>query len=367
MESRCDTPLPGGWLLTELPPLPLSLAVDEALLTRGLQAERVRMPLHELPAADARLDPGALMLGAACVLTFDLLPPDQAEALTRFAGTLRFHPDNFRKSRPALSTTTLGDVPGIIVRDGSGQRAYFAAPPAQLLPLCPMVWEDGHPRELLLEEAAVLPQHGAWIAFATAEIHDSIMAPAVYLGSIALTPAPNRPITDAIVRLQQEGISIFPCPSGEAPPPGALAVTCSPTGGAALIPPAPDAPGLDDAVHAAIRMAQTTLLRQQKMRRRRILTQSLSILVMVIALFFLVVVGAAHPLVAGAQMFLTCMLVVLSGQGIRRHIFHLRLPALLLLLLGIGAAFLRLEISAAAFALVAGLLGGAIGLCGYSS
>lgn len=366
MDPHCDTPLPGGWLLTEFPPLPLSLAVDEALLTHGLQAERVRMPLHELPAADARLNPSALMLGAACVLTVDLLPPDQAEALTRFAGTLRFHPDNFRKSRPALSTTSLGDVPGIIVRDGSGQRAYFAAPTAQLLPLCPMIW-DTQPRPFLPEEAAPPPDDGVWIAFATAEIQDNVMAPAVYLGSIALTPAPNRPITDAIIRLQQEGVSVLPCPSGEAPLPGMLAVTCSPTGSAALIPPSPDAPGLEDAVHAARRMAQRALLHHQQLRRRRILTHSLSALMMLAALFFLWLVGAAHPPVAGAQMFLTCMLVVFFGHGIRRHALRRTLPVLLLLLLGIGAAFLRLEVSVAVFALVAGLLGGAIALCGYSS
>lgn len=366
MDPRCDIPLPGGWRLTELPPLPLSLSVDDALLTLGLQAERVRMPLQELPAADARTAAGALMLGAACVLTGDLLSPDAADALARFAVTLRFHPDNFRKSRPALGTTALGDVPGIIVRDGNGQRAYFAATPAQLLPLCPLVW-DTQPRPLLPEEASALPDSGAWIAFATAEVHGGVMEPAVYLGSVALAPAPNRPITDAIARLQQRGISVFPWHAEDAPPPGTLCVTPDPTDGAALLPPAPDAPGLEDAVHAVLDAMQTHQLHLQRCKRKRLLSRAAAALVMAAALGFLWLVGVAHPFVAGTQMFLTCILVLHSGHCIRSRTLRKRLPVLLLLLLGVGAAFLRLDASAAAFALVAGLLSGAVLCCGHCS
>lgn len=365
METQPCIHLPGEYLLTEPPTLPLSLAVDEALLTCGLQAAHVCLPLTPQSVDEARSAPGALMLGAACVLTADMQDAPTAQALTSLAEALRFHPDNFRRSRPMRGRASLGEIEGILVRDGTAQRAYFAAAPSQLAPLCDQVW-DGQPRAFHQAEKAQLLQEKGTLAFATAAFCDGQMQAAVYLGSVALAPAPNLPITNAVARLQSEGTSVAVLHAGEMPLPGMLTVSCAPLPGARLIPPAVDAPGLDAAVHAALAHARQMLLLQQKRKRREMLSFGSAAAAMVAAIGLMHLTQAAPPWLAAAQILLACILTVLAGKSIHQRRACPHWAALVLLALAWAAGCMQLSVAAATFTLLAGILCGMVLLCGMA-
>lgn len=369
LEQRYAQVLPEGWQLSAPPTLPIrQIAVDKALLTHGCQVDDVRMPLTTQPAAERKPASSSLLMGAAAVLLADLFPAEHAEALLAFARALRFHPDNFRKSRPVLSDLSLDDMPGRIVRDGAGRRAYFAGRPVALLRQCSLIWDD-QPRPVQPTDHAALPSEGDRCAFATAVVAPDGLKDVTYLGCVNIIPAPNKPIRDAMHRLQDDGFSVIFLDHDAPLDDDTLCVTMEPTDAPCLIPPAPDDPHLADAVQAVARLYQQLEQQYRQQRRRYRLSLLLSIILPSLGMGFLHLVRIENTLAAGALIILSYVFASCCGSLICQPQYKPRwlFPVMALsLLLGIAAMLMQEPITAA-FAAITGLLGSVVLLAGIVS
>ncbi len=367
--QRYTQVLPEGWQLSAPLILPIrQIAVDTELLTHGCQVDDVRLPLTAQPAFERKPSSSSLLMGAAAVLLADLFPAEHAGALLDFAQALRFHPENFRKSRPVLSDLSLDGMPGRIVRDGAGQRAYFAGRPAALLSQCSLIW-DGQPRPVQPADHAALPDGDDRYAFATAAVTPDGLKDITYLGSVNIIPAPNRPLRDALHRLQDEGFSVVLLGHDGPLNNDTLCVTCEPDAALCLIPPRHDDPHLADAVQAVTRLYQHLEQQYRRQRRRYWLSLLLTVLLASLGLGFLLLIHIENTLSAAALILLSysfascCGILLFQPQYKPRWLFPL---LALSLLLGIAAA-LMLEPVTAAFAAITGLLASIVLLSGILS
>lgn len=243
--------LPEGWRLQgRLKARPRRVVVDECLMAGERTVTQVCLPLSPEPRLSLRAGSGTLLLAAAMTVMADTVP-DEA-ALLSLAATLGFTPDKFLRSCPVLTETALGSVPGRIVRDGKGRRAYFLGDPAMLAPLCRRIW-DGGDRPMTGEDLQRLPcSGGAQYALATAPMDGDTPGEATYLGSLLVEDAPCPAMLAALDTLRSQGMAVITHRGTEALREGDLPVTAAPAAGTCLIPPAPDAAGLDAAVNALL-------------------------------------------------------------------------------------------------------------------
>lgn len=348
--------LPDGWRLNgPLTTTLHSLVMDASVLTHGLHAENVCLPLVSCKPSEVKNGSSALMLGAALVLTAPLLPEAEADALQNCAQQLRFHPENFRRSRPALADAKLQDVPGLIVRDGNGQRAYFAASPDQLAPLCPLIWQE-QPRSMTQEDLSNLPRDNMQIGFATADVHDGQLNEAIYLGSVCLGPAPNTPVLDAISRLHEDGLDVHAIALDEIRSDQALLISPTDGPGLRLIPPSANDPYLYEAVQSVTQFVQHQQEQQHRRKQHRRVSLIATLVFFTMVLLFLILTAAVAPRDCVLMLLTLCLcsaaVLILSGAARRKWL------AAAALLAGVAGAAMALSPLLTAFAAAAGFLHG---------
>lgn len=348
--------LPDGWQLNG--PLTTSLhslVMDASMLTYGLHAEDVCLPLVPCKPSNVKNGSSALMLGAALVLAAPLLPDAEAVALQDCAQKLRFHPENFRRSRPALADVQLQDVPGVVVRDGNSQRAYFVAAPDQLAPLCPLIWQE-QPRSMTQEDLSTLPQGNMQIGFATADVHDGQLNEAIYLGSVCLGPAPNTPVLAALSRLREDGLDVHTIAPDEMLPAQALLISPTDGPGLRLIPPSANDPHLYEAARSVTQFVQHQREKIHRCKLHRFVSLMATLAYFVVVLLFLNLTAAIELRDCVLVLLTLCLcsaaVLILSGNARQK-----RLAAAALLVGVIGAA-LALSPLLTAFASAAGFLHG---------
>lgn len=246
---RRQPALPEGWRLQgRLTAPPCRVVADDSLLTGCRGVTRILLPLSPVPHLSLRAGSGTLLLAAAMTVMADTVP--DAPALLTLAATIGFTPEKFLRGCPVLADTTLGSVPGRIVRDGKGRRAYFLGAPDALAPLCGHIW-DGGERPMTGDDLQRLPlSGGAEYALATAPVEGDTPGEATYLGSLLVEDVPCPAMLSAMDALRSQGVEVIPRRDAEALRAGDLPVTAMPASGVCLIAPGPDAAGLDAAVDA---------------------------------------------------------------------------------------------------------------------
>ena len=249
--------LPEGWQLQgRLTARPCRVVVDDSLLKGCRAVTQVLLPLSPAPGLSLRAGSGTLLLAAALTVMADTVP-DEA-ALLSLAATLCFTPDKFLRGCPVLAKTTLGSVPGRVVRDGKGQRAYYLGDPTALFSQCSRIW-DGGERPITWDDLAQLRCFNcSQYALATAPMDGDTPGEATYLGSLLVEDAPCPAMLAALDTLRSQGMEVIPRWGAETLRDDDLLVTLEPEGGVCLIAPAPDAPGLDAAVEALLRHIRHT-------------------------------------------------------------------------------------------------------------
>ena len=248
---RRQPALPEGWRLQgRLTARPCRVVLDDSLLKGCRTVTQILLPLSPAPRLSLRAGSGTLLLAAAMTVMADTVP-DEA-ALLSLAATLGFTPDRFLRGCPVLAEAALGSVPGRVVRDGKGRRAYFLGSPATLAPLCRRIW-DGGERPMTGDDLQRLPCHGgAQYALATAPMDGDTPGEATYLGSLRVEDAPCPAMLAALEALRSQGMEVIPRRGAATLREGDLPVAAASDAGTCLIPPAPDAAGLDAAVEALL-------------------------------------------------------------------------------------------------------------------
>ena len=247
--------LPEGWQLQgRLTARPRRVVVDDSLLKGCRAVTQVLLPLSPAPGLSLRAGSGTLLLAAALTVMADTVP-DEA-ALLSLAATLGFMPDKFLRSCPVLAKTTLGSVPGRVVRDGKGQRAYYLGDPTALFSQCSRIW-DGGERPITRDDLEQLRCFNcSQYALATAPMDGDTPGEATYLGSLLVEDAPCPAMLAALDTLRSQGMEVIPRWGAETLRDDDLLVTLEPEGGVCLIAPAPDAPGLDASVASVLSWAR---------------------------------------------------------------------------------------------------------------
>ncbi|MGN0762324.1 MAG: hypothetical protein ACI4MK_03005 [Aristaeellaceae bacterium] len=249
--------LPRDWFFAgRLKARPHRVVVDECLMAGERTVTQVCLPLSPEPRLSLRAGSGTLLLAAAMTVMADTVP-DEA-ALLSLAATLGFTPDKFLRGCPVLQETALGSVPGRIVRDGKGRRAYYLGDVAALSCQCSRIW-DGGERPMTMDDLhQIRCIDGDQYALATAPVDGDTPGEATYLGSLLVENTPCRDTLSALEALTHQGFVVAIRRPGEVFDYRAedLAVTDRPTEAPCLISPAGTLQGLDAAVSATVRCLQ---------------------------------------------------------------------------------------------------------------
>ena len=253
--GRRPPALPEGWRLQgRLTAPPRRVVVDGSMLTHGRAVTQVCLPLSPVPRLTLRAGSGTLLLAAATTVMADTVP-DEA-ALLSLAATLGFTPEKFLRGCPVLTETALGSVKGRVVRDGRGRRAYFLGDAATLAPLCRRIWE-GSERPMTDTDRQRLPcPGGTAYALATAPMDGDTPGEATYLGSLLVEDAPCPAMLGAVDTLCARGLEVIIRRDSEPLRPEDLLVAAEAADAPCLIPPGPDAAGLDQAVVSVLSWAR---------------------------------------------------------------------------------------------------------------
>lgn len=161
-----------------------------------------RMTAAHLPfkaTAQPRLQSGALLWASAITVTHALAEGNDRTALLAAVKPLGFTPEKFLARCPILGEVQENGLRGYIVRDGSGQRAYFIGPPASLLSICTRVWEQQE-RDRTDHDALRLPTAAPGLyGLAMAPVENGAIGPMTYLGSVQVATMPgNASMLDAL-------------------------------------------------------------------------------------------------------------------------------------------------------------------------
>ena len=329
---RRQPALPEGWRLQgRLTAPPCRVAVDERLLTGCRAVTQVFLPLSPVPRLSLRAGSCALLLSAAMTVMADTVP--DGSALLSLAATLGFTPEKLLRGCPVLAQTSLGSVPGRIVRDGKHRRAYYLGMPSMLAPLCSRIW-DGGERPMTADDLQRLPcPGGAHYAMATAPMDGDAHGEVTYLGSLLVEDTPCPAMLSAMDTLRSHGLEVIARRDAETLREGDLTVAAAPAAGVCLIAPAPDAAGLDAAVEALL------LHVQQADNHLRAVGQDLALILLCglvmqvrwLLLFVLLAICAVHAFL-GYDM-------LPGGMPLGRRLFALALPCVIA---GLSRGFLGL-------------------------
>ena len=170
--------------------LPLGLlrgaAVDSVLLAQPPRMTAAHLPFE--PTAQPRLQSGALLWASAALVTHTLAEEPHRAAILGAVKPLGFTPEKFLARCPIQRQVQHLGMEGYVVRDGSGQRAYFTGKPHDMLPACQMIL-DQQERPVAAEDLRRLPSGEGLYGLATAPVKDGAIGPVTYLGSME-TAAP---------------------------------------------------------------------------------------------------------------------------------------------------------------------------------
>lgn len=181
--------------------LPLLLlrraAIDPSLLVEPRRVTAAHLPFD--PASQPRLQSGALLWASAATVTHTLAEEADQAAILAAVKPLGFTPEKFLARCPILQEVERDGLRGRIVRDGSGQRAYFIGAPEKLLAACDLVWEQ-QDRPKAPGDTLRLPTGNGLYALAMAPVEQGDIGPLTYLGSLQITtPAMDPALVEALL------------------------------------------------------------------------------------------------------------------------------------------------------------------------
>ena len=197
----------------------------ELLLTpRHMTAAHLPFEATQQP----RVQSGALLWASAITVTHTLADERDRAALLSAVKPLGFTPEKFLARCPILGEVQRSGLPGYIVRDGNGQRAYFLAAPHALLEACTHVWEQ-QGRSKTPQDVSRLPAASPSLyGLAMATVEQGCIGPLTYLGSVQMgvTQCDLSPL-DA---LRERGFTLHILPDDEEPTAPALHIGHQPSG-----------------------------------------------------------------------------------------------------------------------------------------
>lgn len=310
----------------------------ELLLTpRHMTAAHLPFDRTEQP----RVQSGGLLWASAITVTHTLADEADRAALLAAVKPLGFTPEKFLARCPILGEVQHRGLPGYVVRDGSGQRAYFLAAPHALLEACTHVWEQQE-REKTPQDAARLPAAAPGLyGLAMAAVEQGSIGALTYLGSVqvGVTPCDLSPLDV----LRERGLTLHMLPADEAPVTPALHIGRQPIGANSFTVPEAHGCGFVQDVLAGYQQEQTLL-------RKAIPALGWSLLwPVLIHLFMHYTMGSAAPAALWVMLFTHALALVLPLLAQKKYAL-LALPMLAVLWLVAQPTALS-----GAFCLVAGL------------
>ena len=140
-----------------------TVLIDASLIGQGTRLRAAAQPFDAAESLSLRLGSGALLLGAAMVLTADELPRADRAALLSAVHSLNIKPGRLRSHNPVLAREQSRDVTVVTVRDGMSQRRYYVGAPDAVAGCCPTVWE-GHTRPMTDADRTRIADSARYIA-----------------------------------------------------------------------------------------------------------------------------------------------------------------------------------------------------------
>lgn len=170
--------------------LPLCLLrradVDRTLLTEPRRMIAAHLPFE--PTLQPRLQSGALLWASAATVTHRLADEQDQSAILAAVKPLGFTPEKFLARCPVIRDVHHEGIPGFIVRDGSGQRAYFLGEPSAVLTACTLI-HDKQERSVTEQDRLRLPSGEGLYGLAMAPVQEGQPGPMTYLGSLQIAAA----------------------------------------------------------------------------------------------------------------------------------------------------------------------------------
>lgn len=140
-----------------------TVRIDADLIGQGTRLRAAAQPIDPAESLSIRLGSGALLLGAAMVLTSDQLDAPDRSAVLSAVQELNIKPDRMRSQYPVMKRELKNAVTVVTVRDGMAQRRYFMGQPGDVADLCAAIWE-GHTRPMEDYDHLRIADSAAYIA-----------------------------------------------------------------------------------------------------------------------------------------------------------------------------------------------------------
>ncbi len=187
--------------------------IDERLLHAAPGVSAVYLPFDTAPDTPLRQRPGALLLASAATVTLSLLDEQAHGAVRGAMKAIGFTPEQFLARCPLRGEARVGALTGLVTRDGRGERAYFMAEPARLLPACRRILNGGE-RDLTDADLDRLrsscPGDGLY-GYATATVTEEGVGPLTYLGALTVAALPMPEAQRCLERLRTAGLTAEGC------------------------------------------------------------------------------------------------------------------------------------------------------------
>lgn len=184
-----------------------AVCIDEALLIGAPRfTAKACIPFASVTADRFRAQPGAMLLSAAAALTASLAA-EQLPAQCFVALNLRV--ENFQRQYPVIGSAELNGAQGVVVRDGTGQRAFYLGTGRVLPALCGRIQCAGHVRDLTDDDRHRLAETDG-LHYATAALTDGVPEAPIYLGSLQpeRIDTVDADVLDAITELHSAGLPV---------------------------------------------------------------------------------------------------------------------------------------------------------------
>ena len=187
--------------------------IDERLLHAAPAVSAVYLPFDTAPDTPLRQRPGALLLASAATVTLALLDEQAQGAVREAMKAIGFTPEQFLARCPLRGEAQVGELTGLVTRDGRGERAYFMAEPARLLPACRRILNGGE-RDMTDADLDRLksnyPADGLY-GYATAPVTEEGVGPLTYLGALTVAALPMPEAQRCLERLRAAGLTAEGC------------------------------------------------------------------------------------------------------------------------------------------------------------
>ena len=187
--------------------------IDERLLRAAPAVSAVYLPFDTAPDMPLRQRPGALLLASAATVTLSLLDEEAQGAVRGAMKAIGFTPEQFLARCPLRGEARVGEMTGLVTRDGRGQRAYFMAEPARLLPACRLIL-DGDERDVIgadIDRLKTCCSADRLYGYATAPVTEEGIGPLTYLGALTVAALPMPEAQRCLTRLRAAGLTAEGC------------------------------------------------------------------------------------------------------------------------------------------------------------